>query len=159
VRLTRRGRRILGVGAALVVAMSTAVVVVILTRGPSIIIPDDPCASPPPLQSWHGVTLQPLAMASFKRAVLASGRTIRVVQSYRSCADQRAACTRVCGDPNGCADRCAKPGTSYHQLGAAVDVTEATLGRPQAVQALIQEGWCQSLPGSDPGHFSYGGCH
>lgn len=158
-RLTRRGRRIALIAGAMAVATTAAVTVSVITRGPSIIVPDDACATPPPLQEWHGVTLQPLAMTAFKEAVRRSGRTIRVVQSYRSCTDQRAACTRVCGDPNGCPDRCARPGTSYHQLGAAVDVTSATLDRSKAVQALLDAGWCQSLPNSDPGHFSYGGCH
>lgn len=51
-----------------------------------------------------------------------------VSDGYRSVADQRIACTHVCGNPNGCPGRCAKPGTSNHQRtefpGGAVDVTE-----------------------------------
>ena len=30
---------------------------------------------------------------------------------------------------------------------------------PGSSQALEDNGWCQSLPDSDPGHFSFDGCH
>ena len=81
--------------------------------GPSIVIPDDPCAERPPLRNV----------------------------------------------PEGCPDRCAPAGLSWHQLGAAIDITQAGLDDPGIISALEDNGWCQSLPGSDPGHFSFDGCH
>ncbi len=143
---------------ALAVLAATAVAVVTL-RGPSIKRPEDPCTSPPPLLTRHGVTLQPLAMQAFRRAETLAGTRIPVVQSYRSCSDQALACVGICGAAGGCPGTCASPGLSWHQLGAAIDLSRATLKRTRIVGALQEAGWCQSLPESDPGHFSYGGCH
>src|SRR5207237_1775906 len=105
------------------------------------------------------VTLQPAALAAFKRAQRRSGGRIDVVQSYRSCAQQAEACRNVCGDPDGCPGRCAPPGLSYHQLGAAIDITQASLDTPGVIRALERTGWCESQPSTDPGHFSFDGCH
>jgi hypothetical protein len=154
--LNRRGRLLAEIMVALVAAAAT---VFVLNRGPSIIKPDQPCSHPPPLQHYQGVTLQPLAMQAYRAANKLAGRHIEVVQSYRSCAQQAAACVKVCGIASGCKDRCAKPGTSYHQLGAAIDVTQAMLDSPRVVSALEHSGWCESVPASDPGHWSFGGCH
>jgi D-alanyl-D-alanine carboxypeptidase-like protein len=123
-----------------------------------IVVPDDPCAERPPLRSVAGVRLQPLALRAFRHAERLAGRRIDVVESYRSCRRQAAACKSICGSPGGCPGMCASPGASAHQLGAAVDVTEAMLDQPTVLDALVRAGWCQPLPGSDPGHFSFGGC-
>jgi len=120
--------------------------------------PDPPCGRPP-LRTYQGVTLQPVALAAFKRAQRMAGGSIDVVQSYRSCAQQAQACLHICGNSSGCPGRCARPGTSYHQLGAAIDVTQANLDTPGVIAALESAGWCQSEPRSDPGHFSFDGCH
>jgi len=98
-------------------------------------------------------------MRAFKQAVRYSEGPVYVAQSYRSCAQQRIACLNICGDPNGCPGRCAKPGTSYHQLGAAVDLTQESLDSAGVIEAMERAGWCQSQSADDPGHFSYGGCH
>ena len=127
--------------------------------GPVIAIPDDPCAERPPLRNVDGVRLQPVAMKAFLRAQRDAGVPIPVVQSYRSCAEQRRACRSICGNPEGCRGLCAPPGLSWHQLGAAIDITQEGLDDPRIFQALIDNGWCQSLPDSDPGHFSFDGCH
>ena len=82
-----------------------------------------------------------------------------MVQSYRSCRQQRIACTQICGDANGCEGTCAPPGLSWHQLGAAVDITQDGLDDRRIPEALEANGWCQAVPDSDPGHFSFGGCH
>jgi hypothetical protein len=156
-RLTTRGRVVVGALAA--VAVAAPILVFVLPRGPHIIIPDDPCRTPPPLQHDRGVTLQPLAMRAYRDAVRRAGQRIAVVQSYRSCAAQAKACIRVCGVPSGCKDACAAPGTSYHQLGAAIDVPQPMLDTPRVVRALIDAGWCQPLPSTDPGHSSFDGCH
>lgn len=124
-----------------------------------IVIPDHPCASPPAMRTAGGVTLQPAALAAFRAAEGQVGESIPVVWSYRSCQQQRVACRNICGDPQGCPDLCAPPGISWHQLGAAIDTTADALADGRIVRALLDNGWCQPLPRTDPGHFSFGGCH
>jgi len=120
--------------------------------------PELPCGRPP-LRTSQGVTLQPIALTAFKRAQHLTGGEIEVVESYRSCAQQAEACRNICGNPDGCPGRCAPPGLSYHQLGAAIDITQDSLDTPGVIGALEETGWCQSQPDSDPGHFSFDGCH
>jgi hypothetical protein len=119
------------------------------------------CGTPPGMVTVGGVQLQAPAMDAYRAAVAdmnAHGgpQTIIVVSSYRTCKMQCVVCDRHCqgGCQNGCPGTCAKPGTSYHQLGLAIDVTNYQ----QALPFLTAHGWCHPLPGSDPGHFSYGGC-
>jgi hypothetical protein len=135
------------------------VVVFMALTGPVIAIPDDPCAERPPLRNVDGVRLQPVAMQAFLQAQRDAGVPIPVVQSYRSCAEQRRACRSICGNPEGCPGLCAPPGLSWHQLGAAIDITQEGLDDPRIFRALIDNGWCQPLPDNDPGHFSFDGCH
>jgi 3-phosphoshikimate 1-carboxyvinyltransferase len=45
------------------------------------------------------------------------------------------------------------------QMGAAIDTTQHGLDTPAIVSALKASGWCEPLLTSDPGHFSFGGCH
>lgn len=144
----------MGVGSLAIAAAA----LLLLTRASGIVVPSDACASPPPLTTSRGVTLQPLAMAAFKRAERRADQRIPVVWSYRSCAEQRVACRNICGNAE-CPGRCAPPGKSWHQLGAAIDTNQRGLNAPTIVDALEANGWCQSLPTSDPGHFSFGGCH
>jgi hypothetical protein len=161
-RLTNRGRAgvaALTVFAFAVLLVASGAVAQLVSRGDGLVRPTDACASPPAMQRSDGVTLHGEAMRAFKRAERMAGRRIDVVQSYRSCSQQALACERICGDPNGCPGTCARPGSSYHQLGAAIDVGERMLQAPGVVAALEEEGWCQSVPDSDPGHFSFGGCH
>lgn len=156
-RLTRRGKR---TGAALAaVLVASALLAAFAWRGSPITKPDDPCASPPVLQTVDGVTLQPNAMKAFTEAERLAGRSIQVVQSYRSCSQQAIACQNICGSGEGCPGTCVKPGRSYHQLGAAVDVSARALRTRGVIAALEKAGWCQSVPATDPGHFSFGGCH
>lgn len=150
-------RRRIGV-ALLLTAVLVGVVLWRAGRSP-IVVPEHPCASPPPLRTAGGVTLQPAALVAFRAAERQAGEPIPVVWSYRSCAQQRVACKGICGDANGCPGLCAPPGRSWHQLGAAIDTTESALADPKIVSALVDNGWCQPLPDSDPGHFSFGGCH
>jgi D-alanyl-D-alanine carboxypeptidase len=152
----RRRRLVAG---ALVLGVAAAGVLLWRANRPPIVIPDDPCATRPPLRTVDGVTLQPAAMIAFRSAERQAGVPIPVVWSYRSCRDQREACRNICGNPNGCPDLCAPPGGSWHQLGAAIDTTQEALDDRRIVRALFDNGWCQPLPGSDPGHFSFGGCH
>ena len=157
-RLTRRGRRT-AVAAALAGLAIVGAVLSVALRAPAIATPEDACAERPHLQTWQGVRLQPAAMTAFRAAQEDAGVRIPVVESYRSCRAQRIACVNICGDANGCAGMCAPPGRSWHQLGAAVDITQSGLDDERIPRALEDNGWCQAVPATDPGHFSYGGCH
>ena len=126
--------------------------------GEVLVRPDEPCGRPP-IRTVDGVTLQAAPMAAFRRAQRATDGAIEVVQSYRSCQEQAEACRNICGNPEGCPGTCARPGSSYHQLGAAIDITQESLDRHGVIEALERAGWCQSQPDTDPGHFSFDGCH
>jgi hypothetical protein len=157
--ITARGRRtlvVLGVAAAVLAGIAASGA--FSDHGP-VDVSGDPCATPPVLRTYRGVTLQPTALQAYREAERLAGRHIVVVQSYRSCGQQAMACQTICGNPGGCPGRCAPPGKSYHQLGAAIDITAGELQVSRIVSALEQAGWCQSVPDSDPGHFSFGGCH
>jgi hypothetical protein len=117
------------------------------------------CGRPDELRTRGNVTLIPDAMDAFVRAESSVGHEIVVVESYRSCRQQAAACERICGSRRGCPGVCAPPGLSWHQRAAAIDVTQEMLDTPGVIEALEAAGWCQSLPATDPGHFSFDGCH
>jgi hypothetical protein len=149
-----------GLVAVLLVVLLGTGAILWLTRGHDPLTrPDDTCASAPPLRTVDGVTLQPAAMKAFRMAQHRVHDAIAVVQSYRSCGQQAEACTNICGNANGCPGTCASPGASYHQLGAAVDITQGSLDTPGVIAALQHFGWCESEPNTDPGHFSFDGCH
>jgi len=42
-------------------------------------------------------------------------KTVNCTSCYRPPEEQRRACVRICGNPNGCPGRCAPPGRSQHQ--------------------------------------------
>jgi LAS superfamily LD-carboxypeptidase LdcB len=139
--------------AVLVVAISVGF---LLVRGNGV---ERVCSRPVDLRARAGVRLVSDAMDAFLRAEDAVDHPIDVVQSYRSCRQQARACQRICGDRRGCPDRCAPPGLSWHQRGEAIDITQEMLDAPGVIGALEDAGWCQALPGTDPGHFSFDGCH
>ncbi len=117
------------------------------------------CSRPEELRTRGAVTLIPEAMDAFLEAENAVGRPIDVVESYRSCREQALACERICGSRHGCPGTCAPPGLSWHQRAEAIDVTQEMVDAPGVVAALEDAGWCQAVPDSDPGHFSFDGCH
>jgi hypothetical protein len=128
----------------------------------AVLWPDEPervCARAEDLRTRGGVTLTPEAMAAFVEAERLAGKDIEVVESFRSCRQQARACKRICGNRNGCPGLCAPPGLSWHQRGMAIDISEGSLADPAVFGALERTGWCQSVPGNDPGHFSFDGCH
>jgi hypothetical protein len=145
------------------VVLAAALVVVIGSRGSnsseSGASSEDACQSPPVVKTHGGVTLQPDALAAFRRAQRATEGAIHITSSYRSCAQQVLACQSICGNANGCPGTCVKPGLSYHQLGLAVDLTQGSLDTPGVIRAMEDADWCQAVPDTDPGHFSYHGCH
>jgi hypothetical protein len=117
------------------------------------------CGRPDDVVTRRNVTLTRDAMAAFVEAESSLEFEIDVVESYRSCREQRAACEAICGSRRGCPGLCAPPGLSWHQRAMAIDVTQEMLDTPGVIEALEAAGWCQSLPASDPGHFSFDGCH
>lgn len=159
VRLTARGRRLAGAAAVVMVVAAGLALTGAFSNRSLIAHPADVCATPPVMRTYQGVTLQPEALQAYRQAERFAHRSIPVVESYRSCQKQAMACVNICGRAEGCPGRCARPGTSYHQLGAAIDIPQSALDTPAIVSALRRTGWCQALPGSDPGHFSFDGCH
>jgi hypothetical protein len=158
VRRALVGRRVVVGG--LIVAVAAAGGIFWLSRSHDPLVrPGDTCASAPPLRTFDGVTLQPAAMKAYRHAQRLTHGRISVVQSYRSCGQQAEACRNICGNANGCPGTCASPGASYHQLGAAIDITQGSLDTPGVIRALERTGWCESEPKTDPGHFSFAGCH
>ena len=143
------------------VAAAAAIGVVAISVGAFVVVRDDAverfCSRPVDLRTSDGVTLVEDAMDAFLKAEATVG-SIEVVQSYRSCREQRLACEGICG-ARSCPGLCAPPGFSWHQRGLAIDIAQASLDTPGVVEALEDAGWCQAVPDSDPGHFSFDGCH
>lgn len=115
-----------------------------------------PGCQPPPLVTWQGVTLNVPAMRSFQTAQRNAGGRIQVSSSYRSCAQQTAACMNLCGHSS-CPD-CAPAGKSQHQRGNAIDVHTDTANLDLAIRYLTPLGWCRWDPTGDRGHFAYQVC-
>ena len=157
-KVRSRARRRISI--ALAVSVGVAGAVVWFTGGHDPLVrPDDVCATRPPLRNVDGVRLQPAAMKAYRHAQRQADGHIDVRSSYRSCREQAKACRGLCGNANGCPGTCASPGASYHQLGAAIDITQESLDARGVIGALQRTGWCESQPDTDPGHFSFAGCH
>lgn len=154
-RAVVRRRRLFVVGVA-VVLVSAAAVGFVVWRGSGI---ERVCGRPDEVVRRGNVVLVPDAMDAFRAAEATVGLEIDVVESYRSCKEQRAACEAICGKRRGCPGLCARPGLSWHQRALAIDVTQEMLETPGVIAALEEAGWCQALPDTDPGHFSFDGCH
>lgn len=138
------------------VLIAAAVVGIVLWRDGGV---ERVCSRPDELRTRRNVTLIPDAMDALRLAEASVGHRIDVVESYRSCRQQAQACELICGTRRGCPGACAPPGLSWHQRAAAIDVTQEMLDTPGVIRALEDAGWCQSLPDTDPGHFSFDGCH
>jgi hypothetical protein len=71
------------------------------------------CSDPSNLKS-----VQPEYEKTLKQALDEAGYkgvTIKCTSCYRNVIQQANACRRVCGNPQGCPGRCARPGSSQHQ--------------------------------------------
>jgi hypothetical protein len=154
-RLVRRRRLVVALVAG-VVAIGFVVTFALLRGSGGV---ERVCSRPEDLRTRRGITLTAEAMEAFRRAEASVRIQIEVGESYRSCKAQALACERICGNRQGCPGQCAPPGLSWHQRGEAVDITQTMLDTPGVIEALEAEGWCQSVPDSDPGHFSFDGCH
>jgi hypothetical protein len=107
----------------------------------------------PQTQSWKGVTLNPRAMRSFRRASNILGEPIQVTGSFRSLQDQQ----RIYADKP---DLAAPPGHSFHQTGLAFDLDmnaypEGSSKYRKLVNVLERLGWHRFDPGTEPWHFSF----
>ena len=83
-----------------------------------------------------------------------------VVQSFRSCAQQRIACAEHLREP----ERLSRAPARRRACRGINSARRSTSRRPgsttpRITQALEANGWCQAVPDTDPGHFSFDGCH
>ena len=155
-RSVPRRRRLLAAAAVVAVVAGGSVLAFVLLRDTAV---ERFCGRPEELRTRGNVTLKAEAMETFLEAEAEVGHEIVVVESYRSCREQALACERICGTRRGCPGLCAPPGLSWHQRALAIDVPQDMLDAPGVIDALEGAGWCQPLPASDAGHFSYDGCH
>lgn len=92
--------------------------------------------------------------------VRAQGVHFKVTSGYRTIAQQKQACIHVCGNPNGCPNRCAKPGESNHQRTAfpsgAVDIDPPEEFGRVVARYPGEHGLKNDLP-LDRVHYSYDG--
>lgn len=113
----------------------------------------------PSLITRKGVTLQGGALRSLldiarESSILPGAQELKQIgQGYRSPAEQEAAYNAYL---NGTGNLAAKPGTSWHQKGLAIDAGWWS-ERPELVNALEAAGWSRFDPNLEPWHWSYGG--
>ena len=91
--------------------------------------------------------LAPAMLAALARADGLLGRPVAVVSGLRTRAEQEALWERRHTNPY----PVARPGTSDHERGAAVDVARADV--PGLLAVAADAGLCQPLPATDPVHF------
>ncbi len=65
-------------------------------------------------------------LSKFIEHVRKNGCNASINSAYRSEADQRRACSQVCGNPAGCSSGCASFGSSCHNYGLAVDLSPSS---------------------------------
>lgn len=108
-----------------------------------------------PLKTINGVTMVAPAMRSLAQARRELGLPIfgNVVSSYRTREQQQRLWNAY---QNGTGNLAAKPGTSNHETGHAVDIASTFLSsHPDLRQWLLQHGWTNDVPG-EPWHWQYG---
>ncbi|HYF46243.1 MAG TPA: M15 family metallopeptidase, partial [Acidimicrobiales bacterium] len=91
--------------------------------------------------------LQPAMVAAIRRAEALLGRTIPITSGWRSRADQERLWANRASNPY----PVARPGTSRHEVGLAVDVPRSFVPLLRSVAAAA--GLCFPLPVTDPVHF------
>jgi hypothetical protein len=100
--------------------------------------------------SRHGgdrAGLAPAMLAALARADGMLGQPVRVVSGLRTHAEQEALWDRRGANPY----PVARPGTSDHERGQAIDVTRADVA--EVLSVADAAGLCQPLPDTDPVHF------
>lgn len=107
------------------------------------------------LRTINGVTMIAPAMRSLMEARRELGLPIfgNVVSSYRTRAQQQDLWNRY---QAGTGNLAARPGTSNHETGHAVDISSSFLSsHPELRSWLFQHGWTNDVPG-EPWHWQYG---
>ncbi|HET9542190.1 MAG TPA: M15 family metallopeptidase, partial [Acidimicrobiales bacterium] len=103
--------------------------------------------SPPPPAGGGTVGLAPDMVAAVTRAGALLGEPVPISSGWRSRAQQAALWARRSTNPY----PVARPGTSMHERGLAIDVHRAFVARLRLVATAA--GLCQPLPSADPVHF------
>lgn len=93
--------------------------------------------------------LQTAAATALQRAEVLAGTKILLKSAYRSHAEQ---VVLYAADPD--SGQVAKPGSSYHEQGLAIDIVNQA--DPRIASALAQTGWHQWSATREPWHWSYG---
>ena len=101
----------------------------------------------PPVTTAASVGLTAEVRSALAAAEVALGRTVPVTSGWRSPAAQQALWDRRAANPY----PVARPGTSAHERGEAVDVSLAVADELAAVGPSV--GLCRPLPATDPVHF------
>lgn len=91
--------------------------------------------------------LAPVLLAALGRADDLLGRVVPVASGFRSRAEQERLWANRASNPY----PVARPGTSGHERGMAIDVPSSFV--PALVSVAAEAGLCQPLPRSDPVHF------
>ncbi len=102
---------------------------------------------PPAVGTGDRAGLQPAMLAAIARAEQLLGERIPIVSGYRSPAHQQ----RLWDNRHRNRYPVARPGTSKHELGLAIDVPRPFVARLAAVGP--RAGLCRPLPRRDPIHF------
>lgn len=102
-------------------------------------------APPPPTGGTEGLT--PEMTAAVARAGALLGTSVPISSGWRSPAQQAALWANRHLNPY----PVARPGTSMHERGLAIDVPRTFVATLRTVAAVV--GLCQPLPASDPVHF------
>ena len=102
---------------------------------------------PPPALDGEAARLAPAMQAAVQRAQQLLGEAIPVASGYRSREEQQRLWDARASNPY----PVARPGSSRHERGLAIDVAGAFVDRLVAVAPAA--GLCRPLPLSDPVHF------
>ena len=103
--------------------------------------------APPPPAGGGTEGLTPDMVAAVTRAGALLGEPVPISSGWRSRAQQAALWARRRTNPY----PVARPGTSMHERGLAIDVPRAFVARLRLVATAA--GLCQPLPSTDPVHF------
>ncbi|MEK9154061.1 MAG: M15 family metallopeptidase [Patescibacteria group bacterium] len=96
--------------------------------------------------------------ARFVKALRNADGSACITSAYRNRIQQENACRGICGNPNGCPGKCARPGRSYHQKGLAIDMKYRV--SHQTMWKLAAQSGLHNPPGlhsSDPIHVQSSG--
>lgn len=103
------------------------------------------------LFTWNGVTLQEEAMKAFQAVCKRVGMKITASSSYRTYKKQAELYDKYLYHGGNLA---ARPGTSYHEIGIAVDVDSVYYNQPVVRSALTSGGFNRSVEGEN-WHYSF----